>query len=219
MFFESLNSLDKNIRDRDNYHISLTIDDDDFELNNRLVLDKISYIPNTSVSLGKSESKIHAINRDFPKWEFDIVVCWSNDMFATMYGFDDIMRERMDYIINLHGDKALFHFPEPDSKEFLNVLYVATKKYYDMFGYIYHPSYKSLWCDNETMEVAKMLGKYFYAPIFGLYEHRNPAYSQYNIQRDELFNYQQSLWSIDEANFNKRKKRNFDIHLLNEKTT
>ncbi len=211
MFFESLISIDTYIQDRDNYLISLTLDTDDGELNVPEVIDKINQFNNVSIAWGTSESKIHAINRSMPDYDWDVIICWSQDMFATMLGFDNIIRDGILQVFGNTGMDGLAHFPEPDSKEYLNVLYIATRKYYDRFGYIYHPSYKSLWCDNESMEVAKLLGKYHYFGTMGLYQHRNPAYHHYNIPRDELFNFQQSFWAVDEANFNERKLNNFYI--------
>lgn len=213
LLFKSLDSLNDNIRDRNNYFISLTLDSDDEILNNTEVIDKVNTYPNISIEWGLSESKVAAINRSFPKYEFDILIIWSMDMFATMYGFDDIMRDYLYSIVNNHGDDFLAHFPEKDSMEHLNVLYIATKKYYDRFGYVYHPSYKSLWCDNETICVSKLLNKYHYIGILGLYEHRNMAYSEYGIPRDDIFNEQQGHWSIDEMNFYKRKAMNFDLNI------
>lgn len=215
MFFESLNSLNTNIRDRDNYHISITLDVDDDILTNPDVVAKIESYPNTSIGWGLSESKVAAINRSMPEYDWDVIICWSNDMFCTFYGMDDIMRGYILNVANIREDfDFLIHFPEPCSKEWLNVLYIATKPYYDRFGYVYHPSYKSLWCDNESFDISKILGRYHYVGVPGLYEHRNPAYSEYGIPRDEMFNEQQSHWGIDELNYLERKSRNFDIHLL-----
>lgn len=211
-FFDSLDSLNNNLRDRNNYHISLTIDNDDDVLNRPEIIDRINGYLNVSIGWGLSESKIHAINRDFPDYDHDVVVCWSNDMFATFYGFDDIFRQYIYETINNCGhDDFLIHFPEPDTKEILNVLYIATKKYFNRFGYIYHPSYKSLWADNESMIVAQKLGRYHYVGIPGLYVHKNPAYNADGLDRDDLFNYQQGLWAVDEANFHARQSRNFDL--------
>ena len=212
MLFESLDSLDKNIRDRNNYHISLTLDNDDEVLNHPEVIERISKYENVSIEWGISGSKIRAVNRNMPDYG-DVIICWSQDMFATMYGFDDIMRASMYELINAHGDDLLFHFPEPDSKEFLNVLYIATRKYYERFNYIYHPSYLSLWCDNESYAVAKLLNKYHFIGTPRLYQHRNPAYSEYGVERDPLFDEQQSHWGVDEKNFNERQARNFDLFL------
>ena len=212
LFFESLNSLNENIRDRNNYHISLTIDEDDDILNTPEVMEQIGKYPNVSVGLGLSNSKIEAINRTMPDYDFDVIICWSNDMFATFFGFDDIMRDYICHIINnREDDDFLVHFPERDAMEALNVLYIATKKYYNRFGFIYHPSYKSLFCDNETLEVAKLLNRYHYIGIPDLYVHKNPAYHHHNMERDALFNEQQDFWQIDEDNYNKRKALNFEI--------
>ncbi len=217
MFFESLESIHNFIADKENYHVSLTLDTDDEILNKPDVVERINEFPNTSIEWGLSESKIHAINRSMPtNYDWDIIICWSQDMFAKMYGFDQIIREGIFNVWGNTGLDGLAHFPEPDSKQYLNVLYIATRKYYERFGYIYHPSYKSLWCDNESMEVAKKLGKYNYFDTMGLYEHRNPAYHQYNIPRDELFNLQQSFWAVDEANFKERQSNNFFISKLKE---
>lgn len=218
MFFESLDSLNNNIRDRNNYHISLTLDIDDAILNNEEVIKRLYEYDNLSIAWGKSDSKIHAINRNFPDYDFDVVVCWSNDMFLTMYGADDIMRDYIMSVANTIEDfDFLIHFPEPCSKEWLNVLYVATNNYFNRFNYIYHPSYLSLWADNESMLVAQMLKRYHYIGVPGLYSHKNPAYSEFGIERDELFNHQQSLWEVDEINYRKRKGNNFDLVLINEK--
>ena len=211
LFFESLNSLNDNIRDRNNYHISLTLDTDDTILNTPEVIEKINTYPNTSIEWGLSKSKIDAVNRSMPDYDWDVCIVWSNDMVATMFGFDDIMRDSMYHTINNHDDDFLIHFPEYDAREFLNVLLIVTRKYFNRFKYLYHPSYLSLWCDNESMCVAKMLGRYHYVSTPDLYVHKNPAYHQYNLERDLLFDEQQGHWAVDEANFYARMKINFDL--------
>lgn len=211
LFFQSLDSLNDNIRDRNNYHISLTIDEDDNILNTPEVIEKIRQYPNTSIEWGLSKSKIDAVNRNMPEYDWDVCIVWSNDMIATMFGFDDIMRGYMYDIRNMYDDDFLIHFPEIDTREVLNVLLIVTKKYYQRFNYLYHPSYLSLFSDNETMCVSKMLGRYYYVGVPNLYEHRNPAYSQYNIERDPLFNEQQGHWQRDEDNFHARRKINFEL--------
>lgn len=209
LFFESLDSLVENIADKNNYHISLTLDKDDQILNQIHVLDKILSYENTSIAWGTSQSKIHAVNRSIPDYPFDIIVNWSNDMFATFYGFDEIFRQNIWEAFGEEMD-GLAHFPEPDAKAALNVLYVATKKYYDRFGYIYHPDYFSLFADNESMEVAQALGRYRYFDIYGLFTHRNPAYSQHNADKDEMFLAQQEIgWTLDRETYNFRKQNNF----------
>lgn len=215
LFFESLDTIHSNVADVKNYHVSLTLDLDDPILNTPGIIEKINKYSNTSIAWGYSKSKIDAINRDMPEYDYDILIAWSNDMFWTLFGFDDQLRQYMNYAFpEMDG---LFHIPEPDTRDILNTLFICTKKYYDRFGYIYHPSYLSLFCDNESMEVAKLLGKYHYCGIPGFYIHKNPAYHHHKMERDELFNMQQSLWSKDEANFNERKANNFYLSTIKEK--
>jgi hypothetical protein len=213
LFFESLNSIYINLVDKVNFHVNCTIDTDDEILNSKEVKRRLSEYENLSISLGVSASKVEAVNRNMPKDDWDIVICWSNDMIINLFGFDDLIRH---YMYEAFGEEfdGLFHLPEQDSMESLNVLYIATRKYFDRFNYIYHPSYLSLFCDNESLETAKLLGRYKYNGTLGVYTHKNPAYSKYNMERDELFNRQQDMWNIDEATYHKRKQNNFDIHLL-----
>ena len=221
-FFESLNSLNDNIRNRDSYHIALTLDEDDIVLNKPEVIEKINAYPNVSIQWGLSESKINAINRSMPDYDWDIIICWSNDMIAVCFGFDDIMRADASQQLDKHDYDLLLHFPEPDTLEVLNTLYIATKKFYNRFGYIYHPSYFSLFSDNETMAVGQMLNRYHFFSTPGLYVHRNPAYNSHGIPSDSLFLHQQSLWPIDEANYYERAKIKFglkDEEIINKNIT
>ena len=211
LLFKSLDSLNDNIRDRNNYHIGLTLDTDDEILNTPEVIDRINTYQNVSIQWGLSDSKINAVNRHVSDYDWDLIIVWSNDMVATFYGFDDVMRTDSLQQLEIHNYDMLLHFPEPDSVDVLNVLYIATKKYYDRFGYVYHPSYKSLWCDNESMCVAKMLGRYHFFGTQGLYVHANPAYAHSLGNRDMLFDEQQGYWQQDEDNFHRRRKLNFEL--------
>lgn len=210
-FFESLDSLNDNIRDRENYLISLVIDNDDKILNTTEVINRINKYPNVAIKWGISESKINAINRQLPDYSWELIILWSNDMIATCFGFDDIMRGDCLQVLELNDYDMLLHWPEPDTMDVLNVLYVATRKFYSRFGYIYHPSYKSLFSDNETMAVAKMLNRYHFFGTPGLYVHKNPAYHSHGMPKDDLFIHQQSLWGIDEANYYERAKIKFGL--------
>lgn len=206
-FFKTLDSIYSNMV-RDDFHVSCTLDLDDFTMNNEWVKEKIEKYNNISVEWGASKSKIDAINRSMPNIEWDIVVNISDDMLISFYGFDEIIRTFVkDSVKDLDG---LIHIPDGDAKDALNVLYIATKKYYDRFGYIYHPEYLSLFCDNESMDVAKMLNKYYYYDCPCLFEHKNPAYG--HLPKDALFIEQQKVgWGVDMETYNRRRAKNFDL--------
>lgn len=202
-FFRALGSLYSNISDPDNFHISCSLDSDDPYMNNEAVVDVIEVLHNISIQWGISENKIHAINRDMPPYNWDIVVVWSDDMESTFYGFDQIIRDSFKDGLDWH-----VHYPDQDEKDKLPVLYVAGRDFYNRFGWIYNPVYKSLFCDTEQMEVAKILGRYKFENIPGLFVHLLPAYG--HLDPDQQWLDQQEIgWTVDRETYEKRKANNF----------
>jgi hypothetical protein len=209
-FFAGMDSIYNNLNDRQNFSVLITADTDDHTMNNDEVKARIKTYPNAFVIYGESQSKIHAINRDFDiegEWsDFDILICMSDDMRFNLYGFDDVVRVDQNAIFP--DFDGLLHYYDADTKGALATMYIAGRKFFDRFGYIYHPSYKSLWCDNEIEECAKLLGKWHYTGYM-IYQHLNPAYG--HLERDDMFNVQQGYWGEDERNYYERKSRNFDL--------
>lgn len=210
-FFDALKNIIDNVEDTLNYLIICTLDSDDDTMNTPEIKEKIKTFPNTIAYYGSSESKIHAINRDMEKeaakeWEWRILIVMSDDMKFLHYGFDRLIREGFE--INCPDGDGFLHYPDQDAGIALSTMSIIGRKYYERFNYIYHPSYKSLWCDNEAFEVARMLGKYHYMGI-RLFDHLNPAYG--HLPRDPMFEIQQDHWAVDEGNFKKRREINFDL--------
>lgn len=204
-FFRSLDSIANNVSDVDYYHVACTLDSDDETMNNPEVVNRILTYQNVSIQWGKSESKIDAVNRDVPDIDWDILINMSDDMEFNIFGFDVMIG--VDMITHFPDFDGLLHYPDQDAKEALATMYIAGRKWWEFRGKnIYHPSYKSLWCDNEEMIVAQMCGKYKYLP-YQINVHKNPAYGY--LPKDEMFNRQQDDWSEDEANYRLRKQRNF----------
>ncbi len=221
-FLKSLNSVYELAYDPANVFVLVTADVDDPTMMNGYVYTKVvNEYKNIKIVYGKSESKIHAINRDLDKvadfWpeiaDWDIIMVLSDDMRMTAYSWDEIVRVEMQRNFP-HGDGYL-HFQEKDTKRLLNVMEIMDRDYYERFGFIYHPSYLSLWADNEKTELAKMLGRYKYIEN-EIFVHENPVYGYQ--PRDDMFDAQQNLWGVDEANYNARKAINFEIKKWQLKT-
>lgn len=207
-FFASLDSIYNNVSDKDYFHVSCTLDLDDLTMNNATVTERIFTYPNISIEWGKSKSKVHAVNRSMPiDIDWDILINMSDDMIFTSPGFDVMIA--VDMLCHFPDMSGLLHYPDQDAKDALATLYVAGKKWWEFRGgQIYHPSYKSLWCDNEEQLAAKTCGKYLYLG-YPLVMHLNPAYG--HLPKDALFERQQSDWNVDEENFYKRRALNFDL--------
>ena len=80
-------------------------------------------------------------------------------------------------------------------------------KLYEAIGHLYHPSYTSLYSDNEMTQVCSMLGK-FVRVDYCIFQH------QWTPEPfDELHarNENQEMYKIDGAIFEQRQKDKFDI--------
>ena len=192
---------------KDNVHFLITYDMDDTNFN----LDYArTFIPEKHITFigGYSENKVHACNRDMKNshlwvlWQWDAVMLLSDDMVCQVQGWDNDIKEAFDN----DYDKAI-HFR--DGYTDLMTLALIGRKYYERFNYIYNPEYKSLFCDNEMMEVAKLLGKYQYNNNV-IFKHEHYANNR-RLRKDALMKKTESYFYEDKATYDKRKQINFGL--------
>ena len=106
--------------------------------------------------------KISAINNNIDDVEFDwdIVIVASDDMVPRVDGWDlEITDAMQEYYPNLDG---CVHFNDGSTNGNLITFSILGRKLYETFGYIYHPDYKSLYCDDEFTQVVRGMGKETY---------------------------------------------------------
>jgi hypothetical protein len=204
---DSINNIIENCKS-DNFTILVSVDFDDNSMKN------FSYVhSNVTIIYGISKSKIDAINRDLDiVKDWDILINTSDDMVFTNKGFDNIIRQ--DFEDNLD---QFIHYSDGNQKENISTMSIMGKEYYERFNYIYHPDYKSLWCDAEATEVAVLLGKYRYMGDNKiLFRHMHPAWglaeSDAQYQKTEA----PEMWEHDYKVILERKARNYDLpqHLI-----
>lgn len=184
-----------------NFIVLITLDDDDITTPD--VYDWCSgKFEKIVISFGKSDNKIDAINRDMDKIRFkwDILVNVSDDQVFIKKGFDEDIRQSFTDL-----DKFV-HFPDGNRKD-LATMSIMGYKYYMRDKYIYHPSYKSVYCDNEAQEVAQLRCCYIFNDIH-IFNHEHPAYGGANY--DGLYSRNDHHYFKDEVNYNNRKNHNFE---------
>jgi glycosyltransferase involved in cell wall biosynthesis len=186
---------------KSDYTIGITVDDDDDVTLNSTHYLELQQDKNIYFTHGKSNSKVHAINRGMEGWKGDIVVNMSDDMRFLVPGYDI-------KIINAFADNLdqFIHFPDGRVNHLLPTMSIMGRTYYERFGYIYHPQYFSLWCDNEAMDVAKKLGKWKYVPE-RIFDHYHPAWTGEPI--DAQLRHTQGYYHIDEQTYIKRSAAGF----------
>lgn len=166
--------------------------------------------PQAIVKVGTSAGKIHAINRDMEHaGEWDVLVLISDDMRIHRCGWDKIVMYDMER--NFPKLDGALHYPDGIRQDLIT-LSIMGRTLYQAFGYIYHPDYLSLWCDNEFTDSVKALGRYKYNDIPWYRHHHCSAAA--GIPQDDLYRRNESHFSRDEAVYLDRKARNFDIELV-----
>jgi len=182
----------------------ITLDSDDSQMNCDSAKNLLSMWGNMDVVFGISGSKVIACNRDLNEHAkpWDIVVLASDDMTPVVSGWDDIIISDMKK-----------YFPDTDGVLFyndgftpLNTMCIIGRRYYERFNYIYHPDYVSLWCDNDFMNVADILGKQVYINRTII---RHEHYSNINGKMDALMRKNEGYYHKDMETFNRRKEKNF----------
>jgi hypothetical protein len=178
-FFTVLDRYYYGAKRKDLTSFLVTCDLDDASMNNDAVRQKLQGYKNLAVIYGNSKSKIEAVNADMIHApEYDIILLASDDMVPEEKGYDEIIRQKMT---DLYPDTdGVLWFFDGYRRDF-NTLCILGKKYFERFGYIYHPSYKSFWCDNEFTDVANELGKQTFIDKV-IIRHIHPDW----IQRDEV---------------------------------
>ena len=182
----------------DQYKILVTVDEND------ATMFKYWNDPRITTIIGESKNKVDAINRDVNEfvYDWDVLVNMSDDMIFTQKGFDNIIRESFE-----NTDQCI-HFPDGSTGDRLISMSILGRDYYKRFNYIYNPEYISLYCDNETMDVAKILGRYKFVNE-NIFLHLHPAHG--NALNDNQYRYTESFHPIDQATYLKRKANNFGL--------
>ncbi len=185
-----------------NINFICTFDEDDILMNSLDIQTHLNNKTNIKYFYGKSKNKIEAINADMADAIFDILILAADDLYPCVSNYDDIIVEDMKLY---HPDNdGCLHYMNPSWEERLDIGCIMTYKYYKRFNFIYHPSYKTIYCDNEYMETAKILGKHKYI--------QNQIFTHNYVISDPTANKNWIYNTEDENNFNFRKSNNFFLN-------
>lgn len=194
-FFACLDNIRQFTSEKD-YFVLAKLDNNDREIESYKA--RLNDYPEVTLVFGISQSKIHAINRGLDGVKFDILANHSDDMFFTKKGFDILIKEHCT-------EDSFVHFPDQTK---LCTYSIMDKVYFSRFNYVYHPSYRNLWCDNEAMEVAKKLGRYKFVDE-KILEHRHPANGF--ATKDMQYRKTEATYWIDKRTYEIRLRKNFDL--------
>ena len=198
--------------------VAVSCDEDDESMTRGLVKDELirtslRHFAWHRIFYGQSKSKIEACNADIAAVDYpwDIVVLVSDDMVPQIKGYDDVIRIQMQS--KFPDTNGILWFNDGYQKDNLNTLSIMGRVMYNSFGYIYHPSYKSFYCDTEFSDLCKgsMRDKCVYIP-YCIIRHEHPGLGYKD--NDELYNSNQRWWSTDLHTYISRKTYDYDWSIL-----
>jgi len=204
-FKKTLEKYYEFLSDKVDYEFLITLNSDDETMNNFRMRMFLNDQPNLSYHFGYYKNKIEAINAGMNNvTDYDILFLISDDMIPVMPGFDLIVAEKMqNHFPNMDG--ALHFDDDCCGKDKTITLSIMGKKLYEHFGYIYHPDYKSFYCDNEFTDEVYRLKKAVFLPTV-VVKH---DWKGWGKNRDEVYKRNTSLGKGDQAVYNRRKKNGF----------
>lgn len=150
-----------------------------------------------------NRSIVDAVNNAAKNAQGDIFVVVSDD-FEAFQGWDTVIIERLD----IKRAELLHTFDTIQNN--VCTLPIITKKYYELFGHIYHPHYISMFADDDLTECAKLVNGYIEAfDLVFAHNHwvngKNPKDKTYDRENSK------TAWEVGKRMFQQRKARKFDL--------
>lgn len=168
----------------------------------------------SEIYFGNSKTKIEAVNADISSvpWQWDIVMIVSDDMVPQVKGYDDVLRCHM--MAKFPDTDGILWVNDGTQTDKINTISIMGRKMYDSFGFIYHPAYKSLFCDTEFSDLCKgeLRAKCLYMPYM-LIKHEHPG-TGFPERNDALYARNNSYWYQDMMTYITRKRYEYDWTIL-----
>jgi hypothetical protein len=161
------------------------------------------------VDIGKGTgSKVEAINRGVAEAckGFDIVIAAADDFIPQVKGYDDVIAAdflRVSEHLPRPYDGALWYNDGLQKEEKICTLPIIGAELVQKWGWIYHPSYQSVFCDNEYTDV--LAGKIVRVDSC-------PIKHEWSITGEDALkrrNEDKAVYAKDKANYERRKKEGF----------
>jgi hypothetical protein len=184
----------------------ISCDTDDATMNNKQVIERLQTYPHLVCNFAPNKSKIEAFNRDLQLYDFDMVLGTADDTEPCVHGFDQLIVDAM--YRNFPDLDGVLNPYDGHVAEECNTLPVIGRKFFDRFGYFYHPDYKALVCDMEITNVTRMLKKEFVIEQ-PLIIHNHPAWTF--AEEDELYKHNEQYHNADVATFYRRRAIHYDM--------
>lgn len=205
-FFATLDKYYELLSNKREVEFLITCDVDDITMNNSVVRERLKLYKNLEVEYSNNKNKVEAINSGIKNRNFEILLLASDDMIPIIKDFDS--KIITDMCNNFPDFDGVLWYNDGVQRNRLNTLCILGKKYYNRFGYIYNPEYKSLWCDMEFTQVGNILDKQKYFDEIII---KHAHHTTLNEEMDELYLKNETYETVDKDTFLRRQKTYFNL--------
>lgn len=147
-----------------------------------------------------NRSAVDAINKAAERCTGDLIIVVSDD-FSCEEHWDTLLLKELE------GKSDFLVKTQDGLQPTLITLPIMDKTYYNRFGYIYHPDYQHMFCDQEMTAVGHMLGKII--TLYLTFEHLH--YTTGKSPKDVINEKNDNTWVQGQNLFNDRLSFNFGI--------
>jgi hypothetical protein len=164
-----------------------------------------------SLYYGGSATKIEACNADIDKVDYpwDLVVLVSDDMIPEVRGYDNYIRQAARPDLD-----CIVWFNDGFQGYRLNTLSIYGRVMYERLGCMYHPAYKSFYCDTELTDLCKTTyrDKTVYSDTC-IIRHKHPLLG-HAVAFDSLYMRNHKYLEEDLRTYISRKNYEYDLSIL-----
>lgn len=208
------------VQDREHHRWVITIDESDETMNNTEMMDWIQQtfkqfrpdenmgVLDYSIYILTNSGKISAcnagVNEELQVFDADFISLVSDDMVLTEAGLGLGPKIKAEILHNYPDGDAALHINDGLQGMKLCTFSCMGRKFYDRFGYLYHPDYVSTHCDDEFTQLAWGLRRMIWVPEVWV-KHDWVGHSR----PDEMHQKNHALMSRDAQVYQERVKRQF----------
>lgn len=199
---ETLDFWMNRAHDKTNIQHVLSLDSDD-----ETCADYARLFPNSTIAINENSDVVQATNAARHLCNGDIIIYLSDDFKCPDFWDREIINQ---YNNDGNPDLWLIRVDDLLQKEHADVLTIPimTKKLMDHLGYFWHPSYKSMFVDQDLFYTCKNNGWLFFA------HHLKFPHMHYCVGKapnDRTYERSSNNWQTGQQIYRTRKQQNFPL--------
>lgn len=142
------------------------------------------------INVGDSRNAIQAINRGAKRSDGNLIVVVSDDFDCPIH-WDKLLLDALE------GKEYYVVKTQDGQQDWIITFPIMDRKYYERFGYVYHPGYQHMFSDTEMTHVSEIIGKKISLDIVFPHKHYTTGAMQkdaINVKNDATWNQGEKLY-------------------------